>query len=702
MNTVKREVNWYCQREFEVCRWDNYDYTWLSHITAGQRRGKYKKQIAECFCMLDTETSKSSADSYTMKCIEGRAMRNYAQNLNYVVKWSLAINYYGINVCVLWGSLPTDCVRCLDKLSGVLPGNCKIVYIQNLAYDWLFLRKFLIQAWGEPEEQLNTKPHYPIMIGFGNGIQLRDSLILSQRSIEKWGKDLNVLHQKAVGKWDYNRIRHQADGLTDDELLYICNDVICGVECLDVQRRILHKTHAGMPYTATGIPRGEARKIGEQYKAHDDYIKRMGDFDWYIAAEKCYHGGYTHANRHHVAWVESNVQAYDFASSYPYTMLSEKFPCTRFTEIPADKITLEDVLNTDYCCMVEFWARGIHLKSWDEPMPNLQVSKCEYILDPIVDNGRVLKAEFASIYLTEVDLQIIADQYDFDETKIYRCWIAKKDYLPRWLTDYVYKLFCEKTQLKGVDQIQYNIAKAKLNSIYGMCVQKVCRDEITEVYETGEYIINRMLTEDEYEKVKKRRTSFLPYSIGVYVTAYAMRNLYHLGRCAGTWLYSDTDSAYGQEWDMDRIRQYNEYCKKLLAARGYPGVEHNGRDYWLGVAELDGSYLEFVTLGAKRYACRDADTGELKITVAGVPKKAGVKCLNNDIANFKNGLLFVGETTGKLTHVYNYIDDIIVNEFGDEIGDSINLIPCDYLLDNARIDDIFVNEVVIPTYGAED
>lgn len=234
-----------------------------------------------------------------------------------------------------------------------------------------------------------------------------------------------------------------------------------------------------------------------------------------------------------------------------------------------------------------------------------------------------------------------------------------------------------------------------------MTVQKICRDEITENYETGEYIINENLTEDEYNKMIKRRSSFLPYYIGVYVTSYAMRNLYRLGMCVAEWLYTDTDSIYGVEWNYNRLKQYNDYCKKILRGRGYPGIEHNGKEYWLGVAELDGKYTEFKTLGAKRYSCRDADTGKLKITVAGVPKKRGAACLNDDINNFKKGFIFEGEKTGKLTHVYNMVDDIYTDENGNEIGDSINLIPCDYLLDDVKIDEMFMEEVQINSFGAD-
>ena len=68
------------------------------------------------------------------------------------------------------------------------------------------------------------------------------------------------------------------------------------------------------------------------------------------------------------------------------------------------------------------------------------------------------------------------------------------------------------------------------------------------------------------------------------------------------------------------------------------------------------------------------------ITVAGVPKKTGVKELQGDLNKFTKDLIFRGEVTGKLAHYYLF-NDIHFDEYGNEIGDSIDLIPCDYHLD---------------------
>ena len=59
----------------------------------------------------------------------------------------------------------------------------------------------------------------------------------------------------------------------------------------------------------------------------------------------------------------------------------------------------------------------------------------------MLDNGRILEADYLEIYLNEIDLEVIADQYDFEGHLCVEVETALKGYLPRWFTDYVFSLF---------------------------------------------------------------------------------------------------------------------------------------------------------------------------------------------------------------------------------------------------------------------
>lgn len=674
----------------------HFDYKILHNILWQKRAGRGGNETYnDCIIMGDTETSK--------KRVGGDPAENH------VVAWTISIRAFGRNIVTLWGRKPSDMISTIKKIQQNMEGENTYIYFHNLSYDWVFLRRFFFLQYGYPDKQLNTKPHYPIYIHFVGGLILRDSLILSQRSLEKWAKDMDVEHKKAVGFWDYNKIRTQHEKYTADELTYIENDTLAGVECIDALKQTLNKHIYSMPYTATGIPREETRIRGKMYHAHE-WFKRIGPtWEQQEKLEKLFHGGYTHGNRHLIEEIiRGRIICFDFASSYPFVLLSRKYPAERF--IAVDNCSIDYILSNkeDYAYMFKLILYNFRLKDDFTPMPVLQQSKSVKDINLVCDNGRVLCGAYMEIYVNETDLDIINRQYTAEKSLCVEVECACKEYLPRWFTDYVFQLFVDKQMLKGGDPVLYAIAKAKLNSLFGLTVQKPVRDDINENYETGAYEPAFKNLEEEYQKYFERHTSILPYFIGVWVTSYAMHNLFELGETCidydngGSYIYSDTDSIYATGWNMEAVDKYNEKCKEQLLENGYGPAMVNGKEYWLGIATKDGEYTEFRTCGAKRYCDRSIEDGKLHITVAGVPKK-GAECLKDDIENFKTGFIFPGTKTGKQLHTYFY-NDIYTDAAGNETGDSIDLSPCDYLLDSVNTvdwDKLWEEEVQIQVYDEE-
>lgn len=682
-----------------TCRhYKTFNYEVLQEFFYEVRPCKDRDTYNDVIIMIDTETSKKKMNSVDYD--------------NHVCAWTMSIRAFNKNIVTLYGHKPTECIEAIEKVHENLPGEYTYFFVHNLAYDWVFLELFFFERFGTPISQLNTKSHYPISIKFINGVILRDSLILAQRSLDKWGDDLDVEHKKACGKWDYDLLRNQDCIFSDDELEYIEHDTLCGVECIDKLRRSLNKKIYQIPYTATGIPREEVRKRGKENKARDNFKRMALTYEQYRIAENCYHGGFTHANRHVLNQIlgskEQPVQCFDFASSYPFVMLSEKYPMERFT--PYKNCTLDFILSIkdNYAFMFKLIMNDVEINTYWNPMPALQFSKCEACINPIIDNGRILKADYVEIWLTEVDAEVIAANYKCASHICVEVQMAYKDYLPRWFSDYIFECFHSKTILKGGDAVQYALAKARLNSLYGMCVQKCIKDTIEENYETGEYTNAENDPEELYQQYLDQINTILPYQWGVWVTSYAFRNLFELGKCVdyangGIWAYSDTDSCYATLWNYDKVNAYNERCKEKLLKNNYGCVYHNNREYWLGVAETEGDkdkYIEFKVQGAKRYCGRCLKDNELHITVAGVPK-SGYKCLNDDINMFTKGLIFPGTITGKKTHTYIYVSKIYTDVNGNITGHSIDLSPCDYLLDMVERYDwdyLFSEEVAIQVY----
>lgn len=429
----------------------------LSQIGSIQYHYDHRKRdiSANLIICADTETSKEKHSKEPVQ--------------NYVVAWSVCVfNYMNNRKCVYYGHRPDSIVAFLGKLQHDIDAGI-IVYWHNLNYDYTFLRQFIYEKWDYPDYQLAVKPHKPLMIRWkAPQITFKDSLILAQRSLERWAKDLNVDHQKAVGAWDYEKIRTQKEDFTADELLYISNDVLAQAECIDTLRIMLQVgAVCDMPLTSTSIIRNEARKRSRgakregRIKWYHKYREIAPPLPVYRMLERAYHGGFTHANRFTIGDVFNDVVGFDFASSYPFTMMAEKFPMDSFEPFP--DATPERILKLkdDFGFVFDLLIYDFELKPGLE-MPYLQRSKItKWSDDYVLDNGRVISGSLAQITYTEIDLELFCSTYDFKMIAVKNCYMSAKAYLPEWLRQYIYELFVEKTTLKGGDMVAYALAKAR-------------------------------------------------------------------------------------------------------------------------------------------------------------------------------------------------------------------------------------------------
>lgn len=662
----------------------DFDYEVLKDTNEyGKLVGKKFKTTAEIIISVDTETSKEKDNPI----INGK----YSTVINYVVAWTITILNPETDMMVtLYGQKPSQLIECIDNIRRAIMSDEVLFFIHNLAYDWSFIRRWCLAWWGTPE-MLNLRSHYPIRIRFDNGIVLCDSAIIAQRSLEKWAKDLGVEHQKAVGDWDYNKIRHQDDVISSKEWHYVEFDTVALAECLRTLKDALGIKMFEYPYTATSIVRKDVFKEGKKHRAHSTFLSLKPDYDLYRKLEKSFHGGYTHANRFMINEKIENVKCYDFASSYPYCALAfAEFPVTAYQPVPGVKTVQEILDDKEYTYVFKLTLVGVSLKNTQTAMPILAVAKNEAhkdCLGCVVDNGRYIEVGYYEGYHNNIDLELIHRIYKAKVAIVSEVYKARKGYLPDWYRDKVYSYFKEKTDLKGSkDKVAYNLKKAALNSVaYGLLAMHQIKIDIVE--DEDGYYKEETYGEDEEDLAKTvymqycdNKKSIFPYQWAPIITSLAQRNLFELGACVtGDWIYCDTDSVFATEFDEEKVAEYNRKCEERLGKYGpYKG-------YCLGKAELDKVCSEFKVLHSKCY-CYNEDN-ELKITVAGVPKKTGKKCLDS-IDDFEPGFIFDGLKTGKLTHTFvsscEYWQETtstgIMKVGNDEVGDFIDLTPCDYKL----------------------
>lgn len=598
-----------------------------------------------------------------------------------------------------------------------------VIYVHNLSYEFQFMRKYFdwLQVFAISERK-------PIKAVTTSGIEFRDSYILSGYSLAKTAENLQTHRvEKMVGDLDYSLTRHHKTELTLEEIGYCKNDIEVVNAYINEQIE-QYSDISKIPMTNTGRVRTFVRNncyyTSKNHRKtnkgkYTRYRKIMNDLtlepDDYKQLKRAFMGGFTHANANYVGKTLNNVTSIDFTSSYPASMLAEKYPMSRPFKVEPKTVKEFEDLCSRYAMVFDIEFHNLRPRIYQDNY--LSESKAIKLEKPIINNGRIFSADMVGTTLTEVDYSIMKQSYVWDSISVGNVKAHHKNYLPKDIIKSILELYQGKTELKGVEgsEVEYMLSKGMLNSIYGMSVTDIIQD--THEYDDS-WGVTPANIEEQIDKYNKSKTRFLYYTWGVWITAYSRRNLWTgIVAMGDDYVYSDTDSIkmLNYENHKEYINNYNELIvrkmnnmmdyykldKKLLAPKTITGVEK-----MIGVWDYEGTYTRFKTLGAKRYLIEE--DGRLELTVAGLSKKNGIKymldyCEGNHEKVFKmfnDNLYIPKEHTGKNTHTY--IDHEMTFQATDYLGETVevhtksgvHLESAEFTLSIAKQYGIFLNNLV--------
>ena len=615
------------------------DYSFFEKIKPQYRRPGQRerygqpKVYADTICAFDIETTR---------------LPDIDHSIMYI--WQFAVKDYPVIVGRTWDDFLFFLKRVDESLK---PDLRLVIFVHNLSYEFQFLSgiyKF------KPYEVFATD-NRKILYCYMNKrrFEFRCSYRLSNTNLKTFLKDYGAEHQKISGdEFDYEVKRYPWTELTDLEMLYCINDVRGLVEAVENLMKAENDNYYSLPLTSTGYVR---RDVKAAMFGCDLAKETYPDYETYLMLKWAFRGGDTHANRWYVGKILENVHSYDRSSSYPDVMINRCFPVTPFVDFPPEK--LEEAIEKK-ACLIHLLMIDVKLKNKYTGNPYIPLAKCKHISGEVLDNGRVLSAEHLEICCTDIDLKILREQYDFKEDVItLKC--ADYGELPIPFKDVILDLYRKKTELKGVEEkeIEYMLSKNKINSCYGMTVQDPVKQNI--IYNNGVFELDERRTPQEILEAGKKK-AFLPYAVGVWVTAWARKALYDGVRIVGTddFIYCDTDSVkFVGEADFTA---FNKACIEDDAISGAYAVDPKGKTRYMGVYEDEPDYKRFACLGAKKYAYEDS-AGELHITIAGVNKARGARELaeRGGLEAFIGSKDFENEFTfyeaGGLDAVYNDMDE---------------------------------------------
>lgn len=560
--------------------------------------------------------------------------------------------------------------------------SCIVIYIHNFSFEFQFLKSVISM---ENVFALKNR-RIAKALAYDGAIEFRCSYLLSNMSLEKFTENYNdEKYRKDKELIDYEIKRYPWTELSDEILYYSLMDVITLYQAILSIMNREGDTLRTIPMTNTGYVRRACRNacIGEYNNTRKKSVRiemnqRYGAYkklfykcelslEQYNMCVKAFRGGNTHASRFYADQILNNVGSYDFASSYPAVVIcSDQFPVGKLDECTNDVQTMENLIafSEKFFTIIEVVFETIELRDpYNCSVPYIPIAKvervnendCSFIsdvsretLDIINDNGRIIRMNKPVRFtFLGVELSIILKQYT-GIMHVTKCYYAEKGYLPEALRRTCYEWYEKKTSLKHVAGMEYEYMKSKnrVNSVYGMMVEQIIK-EMIEYSSEDKLLHSRQPTEDEAKEQLKNyytpmQRKFLAYQWGITVTAVARVRLQEMiDICGNDFVYCDTDSCKMLNPEK-YLNAFEEYNKKWIdyadnCGCNYFAYTKDGEKQILGVADYEGKYDKFKTLGAKKYAVEK--NGELEITIAGVPKRAGAQLLGI-LDNFKVGYRF--------------------------------------------------------------
>lgn len=588
-----------------------------------------------------------------------------------------------------------------------------IIFVHNLSWDFNFLRN-IYDAEMTHKNTSKTKPrpvtfarapHRPMktqLYGMASVVEVRDSFVLANLSLEKWSEGCAHPKIKEPASF-YTKIRHPGSRLTPEDLEYSVTDVVALAECLIPYRQKYHQTQS-IPLTQTGEVRVElVERVAKQ------------DPDWVAVCRNAwssytpqrfkdlvqlYSGGLTHANRRHASTelhhkIHHDLVAHDLASAYPAVMTLMTFPLGAWQECPvSDFADLAAITHADpWTPKIRWYAKvtikGLCARGW---WSIISSSKCvEPTTGVCLDNGRIHSAETVTLWINDNDYENIIKIYDWDDITVHELNWTGAGRLSKALVELILDYFYGKTQLKGVAGKEYLYAKSKIgiNGIYGVFVFKIVSDIINFVggsadlggwtrTDATDLDIEMALTEQF-----KKKHLYCVYQIGIWVTSLVRAEIVSLlTQMDAEAAYSDTDSIKAERSDrvMQAFSDFNRLIDALtekaatdlgISPSRWEADTPKGVHKHLGYMDREEDICEFVTYGAKRYAYTTEPGGVPTVVVAGLPK-AGWKETIHRIEDFKNGQIWTTLQSHKSTHYYTCTEpaSLWVDEDGLEWTDT--------------------------------
>ena len=470
-----------------------------------------------------------------------------------------------------------------------------LIYFHNLSFDGEFILWWLLENGYEYDDVTElTKDKtfnsiidqsgsiYSITIKNENTITFRCSYKLFPKSIKEIGTMVGIEKLNETHNYEEIKNYHSIDELTEEEIMYITNDVRIMVELI---KYLQGKGIKGITMSSSAYKNW----LTDKYQLAKNQMKKDTNEEIVEIVRKSYRGGITKVNPIYAGIEFNDVISFDVNSLYPSVMYDNPMP---IGEGKIYKSLEEGIKDGRYLfivvAFVEYAKVRTNCHAFIGNQSGFSYSR-KYSYDDTLENKH--------IYLWLDEYKLFNLVYDAQVTieKVVGWKKANnvfKDYIDRWY----------KVKENAKNDTERSLAKLMLNSLYGKFGMNDSR--VTKIpCAIGDSIIYRTI---------ENNTTYYYKEVASYITSKARCKLASfMNRCGDKFLYCDTDSVYYIGHEIPEIFKDVVDPKKL--------------GYW----KYEGHYTRFKALKAKCYL-KQLDDGTIERRIAGCPKECA------ELINFEN------------------------------------------------------------------
>ena len=516
-------------------------------------------------------------------------------NLTYCADFeTTSMQQYAVEGCTrvyLWCLMGVD--NLINKMGVDLDSFIKFIsglgdatiYFHNLSFDGEFIIWWLLEHEYSYDENIKPKTFtsvidetgsiYTIKIVHENltTSELRCSYKLFPKSIADIGKLVGI--QKLNETHNYEEIKnyHSLEDLTEEEKMYITNDVRIMVELIKYLKDIGVQ---GLTMSSSAYKNW----LQDKYQLAKNKMKKSPDDEIVEIVRKSYRGGITKVNPKYAGMEFNDVISFDVNSLYPSVMYENPMPVGDGKIYKSIEEGRKDGRHLFIVVAMIMYAKvrtGCHAFIGNQS--GFSYAR-KYSYDEVLENKMVY------LWLDEFNLFKLVYDAQFTILKVVG-W-KKANYV---FTDYIDRWYKVKENAKN--DVERSLAKLMLNSLYGKFGMNDSRVSKIPVA-IGDKIIYHVI---------ENNTTYYYKEVASYITSKARCKLASfMNRCGDHFLYCDTDSIY--------------YIGHEIPEEFKDVVDAKKLGYW----KYEGHYTRFKALKAKCYL-KQLDDGTIERRIAGCPKE---------------------------------------------------------------------------------